>query len=132
GPAVHSLWTAWSPRTFRVRAHGRADPVRFCRRSQMYVSHLQLADYRSYGTVNLELEPGISTFVGPNGQGKTNLVEAVGYVATHSSHRVAHDAPLVRRGAQRAIIRTAVVRHDQRTLIELEINPGRANRARLN
>ncbi|HLU97544.1 MAG TPA: DNA replication/repair protein RecF [Thermobifida alba] len=98
----------------------------------MYVSHLQLADYRSYETVNLELEPGISTFVGPNGQGKTNLVEAVGYVATHSSHRVAHDAPLVRRGAQRAIIRTAVVRHDQRTLIELEINPGRANRARLN
>ena len=98
----------------------------------MYVSHLQLADYRSYETVDLELEPGISTFVGPNGQGKTNLVEAVGYVATHSSHRVAHDAPLVRRGAQRAIIRTAVVRHDQRTLIELEINPGRANRARLN
>ncbi|MEY9214422.1 DNA replication/repair protein RecF [Thermobifida halotolerans] len=98
----------------------------------MYVSHLQLADYRSYETAYLELEPGISTFVGPNGHGKTNLFEAIGYVATHGSHRVANDAPLVRRGAQRAVIRAAVVRHDQRTLIELEINPGRANRARLN
>ena len=98
----------------------------------MHVSHLQLADYRSYEAAYLELEPGVSTFIGPNGQGKTNLVEAIGYVATHSSHRVAHDAPLVRRGAQRAVIRAAVVRHGQTALIELEINPGRANRARLN
>lgn len=65
----------------------------------MHVSHLQLADYRSYETAYLELEPGVSTFIGPNGQGKTNLVEAIGYVATHSSHRVANDAPLVRRGS---------------------------------
>jgi len=98
----------------------------------MYVSHLQLADYRSYETAYLELEPGISTFVGPNGQGKTNLVEAIGYVATHGSHRVANDAPLVRRGAQRAVIRAAVVQHGRRSLIELEINPGQSNRARLN
>ncbi|TDQ55540.1 DNA replication/repair protein RecF [Actinorugispora endophytica] len=98
----------------------------------MYVSHLQLADYRSYEAANLELEPGISTFVGPNGQGKTNLVEAIGYVATHGSHRVANDAPLVRRGAERAIVRAAVVRGDRRAVIELEINPGKANRARLN
>ncbi|RCV53964.1 DNA replication/repair protein RecF [Marinitenerispora sediminis] len=98
----------------------------------MYVSHLQLADYRSYESAYLELEPGISTFVGPNGQGKTNLVEAIGYVATLGSHRVATDAPLVRRGAERAIVRAAVVRGDQRALVELEITPGRANRARLN
>lgn len=98
----------------------------------MYVSHLQLADYRSYESAQLELGPGISTFIGPNGQGKTNLVEAIGYVATLGSHRVGTDAPLVRKGAERAIIRAAVVKDDQRAVIELEINPGRANRARLN
>jgi DNA replication and repair protein RecF len=98
----------------------------------MYVSHLQLADYRSYAAADLRLEPGISTFVGPNGQGKTNLVEAIGYVATLGSHRVATDTPLVRKGAERAIVRAAVVRDDRRAVIELEINPGKANRARLN
>ncbi|GLU46991.1 DNA replication/repair protein RecF [Nocardiopsis ansamitocini] len=98
----------------------------------MYVSHLQLADYRSYESAHLELEPGISTFVGSNGQGKTNLVEAIGYVATHGSHRVATDAPLVRKGAERAIVRVAVVKGERRAVIELEINPGKANRARLN
>lgn len=98
----------------------------------MHVAHLSLTDFRSYASVELGLEPGATAFVGPNGQGKTNLVEALGYVATHSSHRVASDAPLVRRGAERAIIRCAVHRDDRRALIELEINPGRANRARLN
>ncbi|GAB3492920.1 DNA replication/repair protein RecF [Nocardiopsis coralliicola] len=98
----------------------------------MYVSHLQLADFRSYPQAHLELEPGISTFLGPNGQGKTNLIEAIGYVATQGSHRVSSDTPLVRRGAERAIVRCAVVRGEQRAVIELEINPGRANRARLN
>ncbi len=98
----------------------------------MYVSHLQLADYRSYPEVHLQLEPGISTFVGPNGTGKTNLVEAIGYVATLDSHRVSTDAPLVRKGAERAIVRAAVVHGDRTELIDLEINPGKANRARLN
>ncbi|WP_433435995.1 DNA replication/repair protein RecF [Nonomuraea sp. CA-141351] len=98
----------------------------------MHVAHLSLTDFRSYASVELGLEPGVTAFVGPNGQGKTNLVEALGYVATHSSHRVASDAPLVRRGAARAIVRSAVHRDDRRALIELEINPGRANRARLN
>jgi DNA replication and repair protein RecF len=82
--------------------------------------------------VELALEPGVSAFVGPNGQGKTNLVEAIGYVATHGSHRVSGDAPLVRQGAARAIVRTGVVRDERRALIEIEINPGRANRVRLN
>ncbi|TDC10724.1 DNA replication/repair protein RecF [Nonomuraea longispora] len=98
----------------------------------MHVAHLSLTDFRSYASVELGLEPGVTAFVGPNGQGKTNLVEALGYVATHSSHRVASDAPLVRQGATRAVVRCAVQRDDRRALVELEINPGRANRARLN
>ncbi|MBT2226382.1 DNA replication/repair protein RecF [Nonomuraea sp. NEAU-A123] len=98
----------------------------------MHVAHLSLTDFRSYASVELGLEPGVTAFVGPNGQGKTNLVEALGYVATHSSHRVASDAPLVRQGASRAIVRCAIQRDDRRALVELEINPGRANRARLN
>lgn len=97
----------------------------------MHVRFLTLADFRSYPSAEVSLEPGITTFVGRNGQGKTNLVEAVGYLATLSSHRVAQDAPLVRAGAERAIIRGAVVRDGRETQIELEITPGRANRARL-
>ncbi len=98
----------------------------------MHVAHLSLTDFRSYGSVELELAPGVTTFVGANGQGKTNLVEAVGYVATLGSHRVSSDASLVRAGAERAIVRAAVERDGRRTLVEVEINPGRANRARLN
>ncbi len=98
----------------------------------VHVANLSLTDFRSYDAVDLGLEPGVTAFVGPNGQGKTNLVEALGYVATQSSHRVANDGPLVRQGAARAIVRSVVVREDRRALIELEINPGKANRARLN
>ena len=97
----------------------------------MYVRHLTVANFRSYETAELPLEPGVTTLVGLNGQGKTNLVEAIGYLATLSSHRVATDAPLVRFGADQAIIRGVVVRDGRETLIELELNPGRANRARL-
>jgi DNA replication and repair protein RecF len=98
----------------------------------VYVAHLALQDFRSYESAEIALDPGISAFIGPNGQGKTNLVEAIGYVALHDSHRVSTDAPLVRHGAQRAIVRAGVVRDERKALIELEINPGRANRARLN
>ncbi len=98
----------------------------------MRVSHLSLRDFRSYAEVDLELDPGVTAFVGPNGQGKTNLVEAVGYLATLGSHRVAQDAPLVRLGAERAVVRGRVVRDDRSLLLEIEITPGRANRARLN
>src|SRR5581483_5448532 len=76
-------------------------------------------------------EPGVTALVGPNGQGKTNLVEALGYLATLSSHRVSLDAPLVRSGAERAVVRATVVREQRDTLVEVEIAPGRANRARL-
>ena len=98
----------------------------------MRLSHLSLADFRSYAGLELALEAGVGVFVGPNGQGKTNVIEAIGYLANQASHRVAQDAPLVRAGAERAVVRGAV-RHEERTaLIELEINPGRSNRARLN
>ncbi|SFD22671.1 DNA replication/repair protein RecF [Streptomyces aidingensis] len=98
----------------------------------MHVTHLSLADFRSYAGAEVALGPGVSAFIGPNGQGKTNLVEAVGYLATLGSHRVASDAPLVRAGAERAVIRAAVVEGDRRQTVELELLPGRANRARIN
>ncbi|GCD44433.1 MULTISPECIES: DNA replication/repair protein RecF [Streptomyces] len=98
----------------------------------MHVSHLSLADFRSYARVEVPLDPGVTAFVGPNGQGKTNLVEAVGYLATLGSHRVSSDAPLVRMGAERAIVRAAVVQGERQQLVELELNPGKANRARIN
>ncbi|MEV2278513.1 DNA replication/repair protein RecF [Nocardiopsis sp. NPDC049922] len=98
----------------------------------MYVSDLRLVDFRSYGDALLELGPGVSVFVGANGQGKTNLVEAVGYVAALSSHRVSSDTPLIRQGAPRAVIRAKIVRDDRHMVVDLELNPGRANRARIN
>jgi DNA replication and repair protein RecF len=96
------------------------------------VRHLSLVDFRSYLTAEVPIDPGPSVFVGPNGQGKTNLMEAIGYVATLSSHRVGTDAPMVRSGAARAVVRTAIVRDDRELVAELEIMPGRANRAKLN
>lgn len=97
----------------------------------MHVRHLTLSSFRSYDRAELPLTPGVTTLVGENGHGKTNLVEAIGYVATLASHRVATDAPLVKFGAEQAIIRCAVVRAGREQVVELEINPGRANRARL-
>jgi DNA replication and repair protein RecF len=98
----------------------------------VHVTHLSLVDYRSYPALDLTLGPGPTTFIGSNGQGKTNLLEAVGYLANLGSHRVASDAPLVRDGADRAVVRGRIVRGDRAALVEVEINPGRANRARLN
>lgn len=97
----------------------------------MLVRHLSLVDFRSYPSAEVALGPGAVTIVGPNGHGKTNLVEAVGYLAALESHRVATDAPLVRFGAAQAIIRGLIERDARQTLLELEINPGKANRARL-
>jgi DNA replication and repair protein RecF len=97
----------------------------------MYVRQLELVDFRSYPRVVVDFEPGPSVFVGPNGIGKTNLAEALGYVATLGSHRVATDAPLVRVGAERAIVRCAIVHSGRELLVELSIEPGRANKARL-
>ena len=98
----------------------------------MNLAHLSLVDFRSYASVELPLKAGVTAFLGPNGQGKTNLVEAVGYLATQGSHRVAGDTPLVRSGASRAVVRGQVMRDGRSLLVELEINPGKANRARVN
>ena len=98
----------------------------------MYLEQLSLTDFRSYAQVELSLEPGVTVLVGSNGIGKTNLMEAIGYLATLSSHRVSSDAPLLRFGTERAMIRAKLVRGEQSTVLELEINSSRANRARIN
>jgi DNA replication and repair protein RecF len=97
----------------------------------VYLTRLALTDFRSYAAADIRLDRGVTTFTGANGQGKTNLVEAACYAATFTSHRVASDAPLVRQGADRAIIRAAVT-GERDSLVEIEVNPGRANRVRLN
>ena len=102
---------------------------------RMFVTHLSLADFRSYPLAEVPLEAGVTVFTGANGQGKTNLVEAIEFLATLGSHRVATEAPLVRAGAERAIVRARVQAglDDTRSLLlEIEIIPGRANKAALN
>jgi DNA replication and repair protein RecF len=98
----------------------------------MRVARVELVDFRSYEHVDVMLDAGVSVFVGPNGQGKTNLVEALGYLAALTSHRVATDAPLIRLGAERALIRAAVVKGGRELLAEIELRPGQTNHARLN
>ena len=102
----------------------------------MYVRHLSLVDFRSWASVDLTLDSGPVVFVGANGRGKTNLVEAIGYLATLRSHRSATEAPLVRVGAERAVVRAAVISNSETSSremrVEVEITPGRANRGRVN
>jgi len=101
----------------------------------MYVTTVELIDFRNYEHAELEFAPGANVITGPNGHGKTNIVEAIAYLATLTSHRVATDAPLVRQGATQAVVRARVLAgvDDPRGLtLELEINPTAANRARLN
>lgn len=101
----------------------------------MFVTELTLADFRNYHEAHLELTSGVTVFVGANGQGKTNLVEAIEYLSTMSSHRVSGTAPLIRAGADSAIIRAKVqaARDDERLIwLELEVVPGKSNVARLN
>jgi DNA replication and repair protein RecF len=98
----------------------------------VHLTRLALTDFRSYPDVDVPLQPGVTIFSGPNGEGKTNLVEAVGYAATLASHRAAQDAPLIRQGAEQAIIRVAISTSTNDALVEIELNAGRANRVRLN
>jgi DNA replication and repair protein RecF len=98
----------------------------------VYVRHLGLRDFRSWAVADLELEPGRTVFVGPNGYGKTNLIEALWYSTTLGSHRVGTDLPLIRAGATRAVISTIVVNEGRECAIDMEIAAGRANKARLN
>ena len=101
----------------------------------MFVTELSLTDFRNYTTASLQLSPGVNVFVGSNGQGKTNLVEAVEYLSTMTSHRVASSAPLIRAGCDSAILRAKVqAAHDDPRIIsvEMEVAHGRSNVARLN
>jgi DNA replication and repair protein RecF len=98
----------------------------------VYIEHLSLTDFRSYQQLDTELAPGVTVFVGPNGVGKTNIVEAIGYLASLSSHRVSTDKPLIGFSAERALVRGKLVRGVQRTSVEVEINAAGANRARIN
>jgi DNA replication and repair protein RecF len=96
------------------------------------LTRLALTDFRSYTDVDVPLLPGVTIFSGLNGEGKTNLVEAVAYAATLASHRAAQDAPLIRKGTDQAIIRAAISTSANDALVEIELNAGRANRVRLN
>ena len=98
----------------------------------MYIRHLGLRDFRSWAHADLELESGRTVFVGPNGYGKTNLIEALWYSTTLGSHRVGTDAPLIRTGAPRAVVSTIIVNEGRECAVDLEIAAGRANKARLN
>jgi DNA replication and repair protein RecF len=98
----------------------------------MYVERLELIDFRNHPTLSLELSPGPSVLAGPNGVGKTNVLEAIGYSATLGSHRAGPDSSLVRVGASAAIIRAAAVREGRTVLIDLEIRPGTGVKARVN
>jgi DNA replication and repair protein RecF len=98
----------------------------------LYVRHVALTDFRSWPRAEIDLDPGRTVFVGPNGFGKTNIVEALWYSSTLGSHRVASDAPLIRSGADRAVVSTIVVNEGRELAVDLEITAGRANKARLN
>lgn len=98
----------------------------------MHVVRLSLTDYRNYARAELELGPGTTVFVGRNGQGKTNLVEAIGYLATLGSHRVSNDQALIKAGADAAIVRALLAHADRELLVELQLNRKGANRAQLN
>jgi DNA replication and repair protein RecF len=101
----------------------------------MFVKHLSLNNFRNYSTAEVELAPGVNLLVGPNGQGKTNLVEAIGYLATLRSHRVAGYLPLIKNAEPEipgATIRAMVSHESRDALIELELNRDTQNRARVN
>lgn len=98
----------------------------------MRIDRLQVIDFRNYAEAELEFAPGPNLLVGSNGQGKTNIVEAIGYLGTLTSHRVSSDVPLIRRTAERAVVRAMCSNDDRGLTIELEITAGKANRARLN
>lgn len=98
----------------------------------MFVDHLSLANFRTYPGLDLPLAPGLTVFVGSNGVGKTNIVEAIDWAATLGSHRVSGNGPLITTGSDQAIIRVRVNRGGQRTVLEYELNAARANRVRIN
>ncbi|QHC54205.1 DNA replication/repair protein RecF [Rathayibacter tanaceti] len=98
----------------------------------MHVTQLALSDFRNYGSVDVALVPGSNLFVGRNGQGKTNLVESLGYLSTLGSHRVSSDQALIRAGRDSAVIRARLRNGDRELLAEVQINRSSPNRAQIN
>lgn len=98
----------------------------------MIVAHLSLIDFRNYESAEVSLVPGPNVFVGSNGQGKTNLVEAIGYLGTLGSHRVSTDQALIRSGADAAIVRARLRHAEREVLLEVQLNRSGANRAQVN
>ena len=98
----------------------------------MIVEQLSLVDFRNYAAADVTLAPGPNVFVGRNGQGKTNLAEAIGFFATLGSHRVSNDAPMVRDGADAAIVRARLAHGERRVLLEAQLNRQGSNKARVN
>ena len=98
----------------------------------MFVKKVRLTNFRNYKSAEVELAPGVNLLHGSNGQGKTNLVEAVNFFASLSSHRVAGTTPLIKQGEQTAIISVELAHEDRELLLEFELNADSANRARLN
>jgi len=96
------------------------------------VTHLSLSDFRNYRTAEVQLKPGPNLFVGSNGQGKTNLVESLGYLSTLGSHRVSVDHAMIRQGADAAIVRARLEHGERQLLAEVQINRTGANRAQIN
>jgi DNA replication and repair protein RecF len=98
----------------------------------MRLERLEVVDFRNHDGAVLELPPGVSVLAGANGVGKTNLLEAIGYLATLGSHRVSQDASLIRAGAASAVLRAAVQRAGRRLLVDLELRSGSGVRGRVN
>ena len=98
----------------------------------MWVQALHLDSFRSYNEVLIEFVPGVNVLIGSNGQGKTNIVEAIYYLATLTSHRVASENPLVTAGKKSAVIRARINEEDRAVAIDIEITPGKTNRAKIN
>jgi DNA replication and repair protein RecF len=98
----------------------------------MKLNHISLTNFRSYTNLELKIDGGTHIFIGENGEGKTNIIEAIMYLALLSSHRISSDAPLIKLGSEQAFIRAKISDQTRDTWVELEINNGRANRAKLN
>ena len=98
----------------------------------MIVEQLSLVDFRNYAVADVTLGPGPNVFIGRNGQGKTNLAEAIAFFATLGSHRVSNDAPMVRDGADAAIVRARLAHGERKVLLEAQVNRQGSNKARVN
>jgi DNA replication and repair protein RecF len=98
----------------------------------MFIKHLELNNFRNYLRADVALSTGVNLLVGPNGQGKTNIVEAIRYLSTLSSHRVAGYIPMIKQDAAQAVVRALASHEDRDVLLELELNRDNPNKARIN